>query len=253
MARLSYLCVAAACATTLLVPAEVFGQQGRGGPPPTPRAAASADLTGVWVSVVTEDWLYRMVTPAKGDRRNVPLNTAGIAVTDAWDPAKDEAAGEQCKAYGAVGAMRQPGRLRISWADDNTLKVETEAGNQTRLLHFARPAQAGEPAWQGDSVASWEYPGGRLGRGPVPQNGALKVVTTRMRPGYLQKNGVPYSANAVLTEYVHRTTEPTGDTWLVVIAVVEDPQYLNGPFVRSSNFKKLPDNATWEPEACASR
>jgi hypothetical protein len=258
MDRTLTLCAAATLATALLVPAEVFGQQGSAGPPPTPRAGASADLTGLWVSVVTEDWLYRMVTPAKGDRRNVPLNAAGIAATNEWDPAKDEAAGAQCKAYGAVGAMRQPGRLRISWADDATLKVEAEAGNQTRLLRFAGAAPLGDPAqgeatWQGDSVASWEYPGGRLGRGPVPQHGALKVVTRRMRPGYLQKNGVPYGANAVLTEYFHRTTEPNGDTWLVVIAVVDDPQYLNGPFVRSSNFKKLPDTATWEPEACSSR
>ena len=102
-------------------------------------------------------------------------------------------------------------------------------------------------------MANWEYPGGRLGRGPVPQNGALKVVTRRMRPGYLQKNGVPYSANTVLTEYFHRTTEPSGDTFLVVIAVVEDPQYLNGPFVRSSNFKKVSNSVAWEPEACSSR
>ncbi len=253
MDRIRHLCAAVALATLLLAPATVFGQQGRGGPPPTPRAAATVDLTGVWVAVVTEDWLYRMVTPAKGDRRNVPLNAAGIAATNAWDPAKDEADGAQCKAYGAVGAMRQPGRLRITWADDSTLKVETEAGNQTRLLRFAGSAQQGEPTWQGDSVADWEYPGGRLGRGPVPQNGALKVVTRRLRPGYLQKNGVPYSANAVLTEYFHRTTEQNGDTWLVVIAVVDDPQFLNGPFVRSSNFKKLPDNATWESEACSSR
>ena len=247
------VCAVAALTTVLLVPATVFGQAGRGAPPSTPRAAATTDLTGYWVSVVTEDWLYRMVTPAKGDRRNVPLNAAGIAATNAWDPAKDEADGAQCKAYGAVGAMRQPGRLHITWADDNTLKVETEAGTQTRLLRFAGLAPSGEPTWQGESVANWEYPGGRIGRGPVPQNGALKVVTRRMRPGYLQKNGVPYSENALLTEYVHRTTEPTGDTWLVVIAVVEDPQYLNGPFVRSSNFKKLPDNAAWEPEACSSR
>ena len=253
MHRMLKLCAATAIALALFVPVKIFGQQGRGAPPPAPRALATTDLTGLWVSLITEDWRYRMLTPAKGDRRNIPLNAAGIAATNAWDPAQDEAAGEQCRAYGAVGALRQPGRLRISWADDNTLKVETEAGNQTRLLRFSGAAQQGEPTWQGDSVASWEYPGGRLGRGPVPQNGALKVVTTRMRPGYLQKNGVPYSASTVLTEYFHRTTEPNGDVWLVVLAQVDDLQYLNGPFARSSNFKKLPDNATWEPEACSSR
>ena len=114
MDRIRHLCAAVALATLLLAPATVFGQQGRGGPPPTPRAAATVDLTGVWVAVVTEDWLYRMVTPAKGDRRNVPLNAAGIAATNAWDPAKDEADGAQCKAYGAVGAIPNEAQLQAA-------------------------------------------------------------------------------------------------------------------------------------------
>jgi hypothetical protein len=280
----NYLATALAVALTLLIPARMIGQQAqRGGQPPMPgrgaqpqgpqtgRALASTDLTGYWVSLITEDWRLRMMTPPKGVRSNFPLTPAGIAATNGWDPAKDEAAGEQCKAYGAIGAIRQPGRLHITWADDNTLKVETEAGTQTRLFHFggaapgvasaaaaAGASSAGsppsEPSWQGYSVAVWEYPGGRRGRGPIPQTGDLKVVTTRLRPGYLQKNGVPYSANAVLTEYFHKTTEPNGDTWLVVTAVVDDPQYLTQPHARSSNFKKLPDNFSgWDPEPCSSR
>ena len=113
--------------------------QGRaGGPPPTPRAAALADLTGQWVSLVTEDWRYRMFTAPKGDTVSVPLNPAGQKAAAAWDPAKDEAAGEQCRAYGAAGIMRMPTRLRITWQDDTTLKIETDAGTQTRLLRFGR-------------------------------------------------------------------------------------------------------------------
>ncbi len=229
------------------------GRGGRGGPPATPRASASADLTGYWVSIVTEDWRYRMVTPPKGDRVNIPVNAAAIALVNAWDPAKDEAAGEQCKAYGAVGAMRQPGRLHITWADDNALKVDTEAGTQTRLFRFGAATPAAEPSWQGDSSATWEYAGGRRGRGPAT-NGDLKVVTTHLRPGYLQKNGVPYSASAVLTEYFSHTSEPNGDHWLILTAVVDDPQYLNTPLIRSTHYKKLPDTfAGWEPEPCSSR
>jgi hypothetical protein len=230
------------------------GRQGRGGgTPSTPRAAASVDITGYWVSVVTEDWIYRMITPPKGDRRNIPVNAAAIALVNSWDPAKDEVAGEQCKAYGAVGAMRQPGRLHITWADDATLKIETEAGAQTRLLRFGASPPSAEPTWQGDSTAAWEFAGGRRGRGPAG-NGSLKVVTTRMRPGYLQKNGVPYSGNAVLTEYFTRTAEPNGDTWLILTAIVDDSQYLSTPFIRSTHFKRLPDNfAGWEPEACTAR
>ena len=220
-------------------------------PAKSPKEAAPVDLTGNWVSIVAEDWRWRMVTPPKGDFSSVPFNAEAKKIGDAWDPAKDEAAGEQCKAYGAVGAMRQPGRIRFTWADDNTLKIETEAGTQTRLLHFGTASRSEEPTWQGDSLATWEYPG-RRGRGPG-QNGSLKVVTTRMRPGYLQKNGVPYGANAVLTEYFSRATEPNGDSWLFLTAIVEDPQYLTTPFIRSSHFKKLPDTSAWEPEACSAK
>ena len=125
----------------------------RGGPPQPPRSpkdAAPVDLTGYWVSLVTEDWRWRMVTPLKGDSASVPINAAAKKIVTEWDPAKDEAAGNQCKAYGAAAIMRMPGRLHITWADDNTLKVETDAGTQTRVLHFSgkRPA-AEKPSWQG--------------------------------------------------------------------------------------------------------
>jgi len=231
---------------------DVLAQRGRGAPAPpaTPRAAAPADLTGVWISLITEDWRVRMAAPRKGERAGIPLNQAGIAATNAWDPAKDEAAGEPCRAYGAPGVMRAPGRLRISWADDATLKIETEAGTQTRLLRFGAAAGDAEPSWQGVSRAEWEYAGGRRGRGG-DQQGSLKAVTTRLRPGYLQKNGVPYGAGAELTEYFARTVEPNGDSYLILTAVVEDPQYLNQPFIRSSHFRKEAANAPWEPEPCS--
>ena len=235
----------------------VHAQRGRGGAAPTtPKQQAPIDLTGYWVSVVTEDWRYRMITAPKGDHPGLPLNAEGNRVANAWDPAKDEEAGEQCKAYGAAGVMRAPGRLHVTWESDDSLKVETEAGTQTRLLLFGPvPATSGAATWQGTSVAQWEMAGGRRGRGVAPQGGSLKVVTTHMRPGYLQKNGVPYGVNAVLTEYFSRTAEPNGDSWLIVTHIVEDPQYLTQPFIRSTHFKKLPDNvsSSWAPEACSAR
>ena len=129
----------------------------RGGPPPTPRAQASIDLTGYWVAIVDEDWRYRMTMPPKGDYAGVPLNGAGRQVAAAWDPAKDEAAGESCKAYGAAGLIRLPGRLRIAWQGDDALRLEADAGTQTRLLSFRAPGgTAGD--WQGVSVATWDRP-----------------------------------------------------------------------------------------------
>ena len=243
------------------------------GPPPAPprpaRVAAPVDLTGTWVSVVTEDWEWRMVTPKKGDAESVPLNQEGRRVTDQWDPAGDG----RCEAYGVAGIMRMPGRLRISWQDDYTLKIETDAGQQTRLLRFANPGAAAtkppaartvppaQRSWQGDSVAEWTGGGagsidpftGR-GDGPGAQRwGALKVRTTNMRPAWLRRNGVPYSEQTVVTEYFTRFTHPQAGDWFVVTTTVEDPTYLTGPFITSSNFKKEPDPSKFKPAPCRDR
>ena len=171
--------------------------------PPTPRAQAPVDLTGYWVSIVTEDWRWRMVTPPKGDYASIPMTPAARKVADAWDPKRDAASGEACRAYGAGAIMRVPGRIHITWENDTTLRVDTEAGTQTRLFRFGAPgpaAPAAPPSWQGRSAAQWQISGGR--RGAPPAGGSLRVVTTGLRPGYLRKNGVPYSANAVVTEYL---------------------------------------------------
>ncbi len=234
--------------TAAFAPLVLFAQQSA--PAATAKAAAPTDLTGYWVSVVTEDWLYRMVTPKKGDYSGVPLNAAARKVADAWDPAKDEAAGEQCKAYGAPAITRIPGRLHITWQDDNTLKIEKDSGTQTRLLHFAgSPAGAGGD-WQGVSTAAWDVAAGA--RGPAPGNG-MKVMTSKLKPGYLRKNGIPYSANAVVTEFYDRVNEANGDSWLVVETIVDDPANLTQPFTTSTHFRKQADGAGWNPTPCTAR
>jgi hypothetical protein len=227
------------------------GGRGGRGPAPPPRQAAPIDITGYWVSVVTEDWKFRMVTPPKGNYSGVPLNAEGRKVADAWDPVKDEAAGNQCKSYGAAGLMRDPGRFHITWENDTTLRIEADAGMQTRVFHFGgKDAEAAQPSWQGYSVAEWEMAPGAPGK---PRGGNLKVVTTRMLPGYLRKNGVPYSGNAVLTEYYDRISAPNGDEWLVVTTEVRDPQYLTQPFITSTHFKKEADGSKRMPEPCSAK
>ena len=232
---------------------------GRGGPPPrpTPKATAPVDLTGYWVAVVTEDWRYRMlpptkfeVTPPLGARVNIPMNAEARKIALAWDPAKDEAAGEQCRAYGAPNIMRIPGRLHITWQDDQTLKLETDAGRQTRLLEFGAPQNPGG-GWQGVSTATWEVVGG--GRGGPLLSGSLKIVTSKLKPGYLQKNGIPYSASATLTEFFDRVDEQGGFSYLVVTSTVDDPVYLTEPYLTSTHFKKEADASGWKPEPCSPR
>jgi len=248
------------------------GLQGRGGaatPPRSPKEASPVDLTGYWAAAITEDWRFRMVTPPRGDYASVPLNADGTKAADAWDPAKDIAAGEQCRAFGAAGIMRLPVRLHITWQDDSTLKVDIDNGNQVRLFHFAStssgqaPSPARDaPSWQGMSLAGWETvqqgqglapaAGGRGNAVVVPTalSGSLKVVTTKMKPGYLRRNGVPYTANAVLTEFFDRTSEPNGDSWLILTSIVDDPAYLNLPFMLTTHFKREPDGSKFRPRPC---
>jgi hypothetical protein len=258
--RRTVLAVAAALCAVFPPPAGAqFGPPPRPEPPRPPRAAAPVDFTGDWVAVVTEDWRWRMLTPLKGDAASVPTTPAARKIIDAWDPARDEAAGLQCKAYGAPAIMRVPGRLRIRWLDDETLQIETDAGQQTRVLRFgAQPPADMAPSWQGYSSARWgpaaAAPAFALFGGEVRgQSRTLEVTTTHLREGYLRKNGVPYGDQTVLREFFDRFDEPNGDQWFMVTTVVEDPVYLAVPFVTTSHFKKIPDGEGWSPEPCTTR
>jgi hypothetical protein len=232
-------------------------QRGPRGTPPTggtPKAAAPIDLTGNWVSVVSEDWLQRMLIPPRGDYAGVPLTLEGRRVANMWEPSM--LATDGCKPFGAPAVMRVPGRLQISWDNDTTIKIVTDAGLQTRLLHFDAPqAPAAERTWQGYSQAQWEQliqrggQGGGLVPPPPRAGGALKVTTTKLRAGYLRKNGVPYSEDVVLTEYFDRLSEDDTE-WLIVKTIVNDPKYLSQDFVTSTHFKLEPDAAKWMPQPC---
>jgi hypothetical protein len=227
---------------TLLL-ACAFGQAPAGSSA-TAKASAPVDLTGYWVAFVTEDWRFRMITPRKGDYQPVPITPEARKVADAWDPAADEAAGNQCKAYGAAALMRLAARFHITWQDDNTLRVESDYGMQTRLIHFnSPPSSLGERTWQGYSIAQWEKPS------------SLKVATSNLRSGYLRKNGVPYSENAAVTEYFDVAPLPGGGGGqvLLVTTIVDDPQNLRQPFTTSSQLKKEADGSKWDPQPCTAK
>ena len=276
----------------------LLAQRGQpAGPPPTAKAAAPVDLTGYWTAVITEDWHTRMLTAPKGDfgtgangavalpgeapigtgpnpavQGSIPYKPKGAQVAMTWDPAKDEAEGNQCKAYGAPGVMRSPTHVHITWQDDNTLKIETDYGMQTRLIHFPPPPRGGamnsgagiyvppeipklevpagtEPSWQGYSIAAWWTTMG--GRGNFERGGSLKVTTTHLRPGYYWKNGIPYTGDAVLTENFRTLDLPDKSQWLILSQTVEDPEYLTQPFLVVYQFKKLPDASKWNPTPCS--
>jgi hypothetical protein len=250
--------------TTLLVPVLMFcggvltpaaqAQQGAAAPARrTARDAAPIDLVGQWVAVVTEDWRWRMVTPPKGDTASVPLNAAGRRVAEAWDLDKDRAAGNLCKPFGPPGIIRQPGRLRISWENDDTLAVQFDAGNQTRRFHFDDAAGTGARTLQGTSRARWfKQPQSRgIARNNArPAGGSLDVTTTNLRAGYLRPNGVPYSESATVREFFDTFSLGEDGTWLIVTTVVNDPTYLTQEFVISSQFRKEEDASRWSPRPC---
>jgi len=247
--------MAAIAATTLVAQQRGGGQPGAQRGAPAPQAMAPFDPTGYWVAIVSDEWRYRMIIPPKGNVDYVPVNAEGRGAANNWDPAKDEAAGEQCKAYGAGGIMRLPIRLHITWADDRTLKMEIDAARQTRLLHFGAPAPANtESSWQGYSVADWQIQG--VGRGappPGPRFGQLRIVTNHLRPGYLRKNGVPYGSGAVLTEYVQHLKDDDGSEYLAITSMLEDSQYLAQPWVRTNQFRKQADAKGWNPTPCSAK
>ena len=223
MRRFLIVCVAVAALSPMPLGAQ------RGAPPlpaPVGRAVAPIDVTGYWVALVTDDWRYRMLTPPKGNADFLPVTAD------------------------AGGVMRLPGRLHITWENDTTLKMDLDAGTQTRRFQFGAAAAAAEPSWQGSSVARWQLPSGR-GRGPAT-TGQLVVTTNRLRPGYLRKNGVPYSANAVITEYFVKL-EDEGQEYLVVTIMVDDPQYLQLPYIKTYQYKKQPDATGWAPTPCVAR
>lgn len=222
----------------------------------TARAAAPIDLTGYWVSVVSTEWRYRMMTPPKGDYTGIPLTAAARKVADAWDPARDTAAGEQCRAYGAPAIMHVPSRLHVTWADESTLRIDVDRGTQTRLLRFAPSTTAAARTWQGQSLADWQLVRPTTGAGPpsaFTRPTSLKVVTTGLRPGYVRANGVPYGQNARLTEYFDVVPGVRGDQWLIVTVHLDDPQYLEQPLLRSVQFRRQADAAGWEPTPCVAQ
>jgi len=232
------------------------GRGGRGGGAAAPqngKAAAVFDPTGYWVSVITEDWRYRMVTPSPGDYQGVPMTAEARKIATAWDPAKEEASGDVCKSYGAPALLRVPNRLHITWQDDQTLRMDSDAGKQTRIFHFGdwKPAAQAPPTLQGDSTAEWVRGGGR--GAAAATDGSLKVMTSNLRAGFLRKNGVPYSDKTSLTEWFDLIKEPNGDPLLVVTIVTTDPLYLSQAFVISSQYKKESSDAKWKPTECSAR
>ena len=259
MTRTSRKSVPRGALTALLALAGAAGHLSADAQPPpgpdtrSPRERALFDITGQWVAVVNEDWRWRMITPPVGDTSSLPVNARGRAAAAEWDLERDRAEGALCKAFAGPGLMRQPTRIRIDWEDDDTLRLEFDAGRQVRRFEFAPQAPA-ERSLQGYSEAQWfrqRQSRGVLGQRTPPGGGSLVVRTTQLTGGYLRPNGVPFSERATVKEFFNTFTIP-GDAgaWLVVTMVVDDPEYLTTQLLISSQFKKEASRAAWSPRPC---
>lgn len=208
------------------------------------------DISGNWVSVVTEDWRLRMVGGFRGEYDGLPLNARARELADAWDPQQDVMNGDECKAYGVGGIMRMPTRLRVEWENDNVLRIDTDSGSQTRLIRFAE-AQDGSGAGTLQGVSNARFTFERQGGPNSPiESGTMVVETTNMAPGYMRRNGVPYSENMQLTEYFDIVHDRDGTEYLVVLTVLDDPDYFNRRIITSSNFKRDDNPERWNPTEC---
>lgn len=247
----------------LVVTATSLGAQSPRVPQTEPmnaREQAAFDLNGYWVSLITQNWQYRMIVPGPGEYADLPINRLAKQVADAWKVGPDEAAGKQCEAYGGAVIMRLPERLHIHWLDANVLQVDTDSGMQTRLLHF-RPEPAGaqlSPSLQGYSRAKWVVLTGKnlLFAPPREQQsdrrfGSLEVTTDHLLPGLLRKNGVPYGRETRVREWWDLRTERTADQWLSISTKVQDPEYLLEPYIYDSVFGKESDGSKWDPSPCS--
>jgi hypothetical protein len=195
------------------------------------------DLEGVWAPLIHEDATLRGPGPAKGDYAGLPINAEARRVADAWDPGEQLDDENQCRSHTAVYMMRSPFKFEIIHSD-NMLVLTSESFEQVRTVYLDgrehHPKESPKTR-MGDSIGWWE-------------GDTLVVETTNMERGYIERNGVPHSEDAVLTEYFTRQSGSFGDL-LTIVQVVEDPQYLSQALVRSISFRRVPEGKL-EPYPC---
>jgi glyoxylase-like metal-dependent hydrolase (beta-lactamase superfamily II) len=203
-------------------------------------ASAQIDLAGEWAArSAFEDQPHRVPGPDLGDYTGLPINDAARLKARTWDASVLSQPERQAQPHPAPYSMRGPGpNFRMNKiVDPRTFalvgySIHGLFGNADRTIWLdgrPHPSDIAEHTWNGFSTGVWEA-------------GALKVTTTHMKAGFLQRNGVPTSPYATMTEFFIRH----GDH-LLLATIVDDPIYLEEPFVRTSNFVWAPSQAQARP------
>ena len=195
-------------------------------------AFAQHDLSGEWSALYHEDQPHRIPGPELGDYTGIPLNDAGRLKADSWDASILSLREHQAKPHPSTYSLRGPANIRIRKevdpATQETIAYELFGtfGQATRMIWLdgrAHPPAHTVHTWAGFSTGRWD-------------GDALTVVTTHLKAGWLQRNGVAHSDRATMTERFIRH----GDH-LMVVSIVDDPIYLEEPFIRSTNWVVSPN------------
>jgi len=198
---------------------------------PTP-AFAQRDLSGNWTALYHEDQPHRIPGPELGDYTGIPLNDAGRLKADSWDASILTLREHQAKPHPSTYSLRGPANIRITRQLDpvtqETIGYELFGtfGQATRLIWLdgrPHPPEYAPHTWAGFSTARWD-------------GNSLDVVTSHLKVGWLQRNGVAHSDRATMTERFIRH-----GNYLTVVTIVDDPIYLEEPFIRTTNWVLNPD------------
>jgi glyoxylase-like metal-dependent hydrolase (beta-lactamase superfamily II) len=217
------LAVAAAAVVNLRVSA-----QGGGARPP--------DIAGEWRLDSAED----PGQPPLADYLGLALNEAGRLRADTTPESIWGTPEYQCRPHSAPHQWRGVGGARIL-KDLDPISREIVGYRVQFMRSLDRPIFTdGRPhppawaphSWSGFSTGEW------IGQ-------TLKVTTTHLKDGYLKRGGPQTSDMLTMTEFISRH-----DDMLSILQVVDDPIYLDEPYVLSITYTYDP-NAGPSTENCS--
>lgn len=190
---------------------------------------AQVDIAGEWATRTNEDQPHRAPGADLGDYTGLPINAQARQKASVWDASILSEPESMAKPHSPQYFMRGPGpNLRIRKATDPVTQeliaytVEGSFGRNDRVIWMdgrPHPSEHAEHTWDGFSTGKIE--GNRL-----------TVTTTHMKYGIIQRNGVPSSPEAVMTEHFVRH-----GNWMTDVIIIDDPTYLEEPFIRTSTWE----------------
>jgi len=203
-------------------------------------AFAQVDLTGEWGARQQEDQPHRNPGPELGDYAGFPINQAARQKAEAWDASILSQPERQTQPHPAQYSLRGGGGPNLHFAKiynplDHTLmaySMQSLFGRADRIIWLdgrPHPSDYTEHTWDGFSTGVWE-------------GDTLVVTTTHMKQGVIQRNGIASSPYGVMTEHIWRH----GD-YLTIFTSVDDPIFLDEPFVRTSNWVRNPNGELAPP------